>query len=83
MVWVGPGVLDASVVGTGVGVAVAIVSTAVGAGVTGGVAGCVQPVVTSRRTSTKKREKTHLVFMYTHLFKKYLSVMGYGKKAGR
>jgi hypothetical protein len=73
---VGPGVSDAAVVARGVGVAVAIVSTGVGTGVTGGVVGCVQPAATSRRTRTKKREKTHLVFIYTHLFKKYLSVTG-------
>jgi hypothetical protein len=81
-VWVGPGVSDAGVVVTGAGVAIATVSTTVGTGVAGGAAGCVQPAAKSRRTSTKKREKTHLVFIYTHLFERYLSVMGFFKKAG-
>ena len=82
--WVGPGVNEASVVVTGAGVAVAImVSTAVGTCVTGGAAGCcVHPAANSRSTSTKKREKTHLVFIYTHLFEKYLSVMISEKKTG-
>jgi hypothetical protein len=79
----GPGVVDAAVVVTGAGVAVAMVSTAVGTGVATGVAGCVQPAATSRRTRTTKRENTHLVFIHTHLFEKYLSVMGPGKKRGR
>jgi hypothetical protein len=79
-VCVGPGVDDAMVVGTGVGVAVAMVSTAVGVGVTGGVDGWVQPAATSRRTRTMERENTHLEFIYTHLFAKYLSVMGQKKK---
>jgi hypothetical protein len=81
-VWTGPGVDDAAVVATGAGVAVSIVSTAVGAGVATGAAGCVHPAATSRRISTTKREKIHLAFIYTHLFKKYLSVMGFLEKMG-
>ena len=81
-VWTGPGVNDALVVVTGAGVAVAMVSTAVGTGVAAGAAGCVQPAANSRKTSTKKREKTHLVFIYTHLFEKYLSVMISEKNGG-
>ena len=62
-VWVGPGVREAGVDDT-LGVAAAVVAREVGVDVEGGVAGCVQPAISTRTVqSTSAAEIIRIFFI--------------------